>query len=753
MSVEMESVKRVFLEESEDLLEEMERALLVIESDPDDADSVNAVFRAAHTIKGSSGIFGYDDVVSFTHVAESLLDLIREGKLTINEEIIATLLQSGDHMGNLVRYVVENDIVDGNQALPEELQTISAELIGQLNQQMGPFSDSKGEAESHTPVAISDGERTASGEVTVIEGDAKVSNENWHISLRFGLGVYKQGMDPQSFIRYLQRIGEVVSIVTLVDKIPALDEMDAEDCYLGFEISFSSEESKEEIESVFDFVREDCQIRILPPDRLISEYIELIRDLPEEDSLLGEILVKSKVLTERELNSVLNIQKNIGEETGSEPLLGEVLVDAGVVKESVVSEAVEKQQAVRSKKNNEARSVRVDSAKLDALINLVGELVIANSGSYLLAQRSHSPELMEANAVTARLVEEIRDSALHLRMVPIGETFTRFKRVVRDVSRELGKDIDLVINGAETELDKTVVEKIGDPLMHLVRNGMDHGIENPEERLAQDKPATAKLTLSAYHDSGSIVIEVSDDGRGLNAVKLIQKAEEKGLLERNKTLTDKEAFHLIFEPGFSTAEAVTNLSGRGVGMDVVRKNIESLRGTIDIESKLGIGTTMRIRLPLTLAIIDGFLVGVDKTPYVIPLDMVIECVELNDDEELTIDRNYINLRGEVLPFIRLSDMFKHEHKQGLRESIVVVQYGGKKAGIVVDELMGEFQTVIKPLGKIFQHLSGISGSTIIGSGEVAVILDVAALVDLAAGDEALALRTGPKLTENQQQAL
>ena len=723
MSNEMDAAKQGFQVEAEELLEDMEQALLHLENEPGDMDSVNAVFRAAHTIKGTAGVFGFDDVVSFTHVAESLLDMIRDDEIKINDEIIAVLLKAGDHMADLVNFVVEND-----DPTPTDLLETSGALIKILNQCMGKSS------------ASDTAENAIETQDTVVEQvsrneSATAGNDNWHISLRFGLEVLKNGMDPQSFIKYLQRIGNIISITTLVDNVPSLEDIDPEDCYLGFEIGLESEESKESIESVFDFVREDCQIRIIPPNSLISEYISHIQDLPEEDVMLGELLVKSKVLTEKELQNALNVQQVISD-SGKDQPLGEMLVDAGVVDETVVNAAVEKQQTVRSKKKNESRSVRVDSVKLDALINLVGELVIANSSSFLLAERSENPELMEANSITARLVEEIRDSALRLRMVQIGDTFNRFQRVVRDVSRDLGKDIELTIVGAETELDKTVVEKIGDPLMHLVRNSMDHGIESPAERQQNGKPPVGNLKLCAYHDSGSIVIEVIDDGKGLDKDKLIAKALEKGLIKESQALTDQEAYRLIFEAGFSTAAEVTNLSGRGVGMDVVRRNIESLRGTIDVESKVGVGTTIRIRLPLTLAIIDGFLVGVEKSSYVIPLDMVIECVELSEEDRVASrDRNYINLRGEVLPFIRLREMFQHGEAAVDRENIVVVQYAGKKAGIVVDELLGEFQTVIKPLGKIFSQLSGISGSTILGSGDVAVILDVAALVNRAADTE------------------
>ncbi|TXT33829.1 MAG: two-component system chemotaxis family sensor kinase CheA [Comamonadaceae bacterium] len=358
----------------------------------------------------------------------------------------------------------------------------------------------------------------------------------------------------------------------------------------------------------------------------------------------------------------------------------------------------------------------------------MGELIIAGAGASLAAQRAGVPELLETTATLSRLVEEVRDSALDLRMVQIGATFNRFQRVVRDVGKELGKDIQLVISGAETELDKTVVEKIGDPLTHLVRNSMDHGIESAEVRLARGKPAKGTLKLNAFHDAGSIVIEVSDDGGGLNKARILKKAIERGLVSEGQNLTDKEIYHLIFEAGFSTAESVSNLSGRGVGMDVVRRNIAALRGTVDLDSVEGVGSTVRIRLPLTLAIIDGFLVGVGNAVYVIPLDMVVECIELSSEDRNSGDKRYLNLRGEVLPYRRLREHFEVEGALVRRENIVVVRYGEQKAGLVVDRLMGEFQTVIKPLGKVFNLIQGIGGFTILGSGEVALILDVPGLM-------------------------
>jgi two-component system chemotaxis sensor kinase CheA len=386
--------------------------------------------------------------------------------------------------------------------------------------------------------------------------------------------------------------------------------------------------------------------------------------------------------------------------------------------------------AAREGKASENRSIRVDGDKLDTLIDWIGELIIAGAATGSIARQSGLPVLQESALHLAHIVGEIRDQALKLRMVQIGSTFTRFQRVVRDVARETGKDIALEISGAETELDRTLVEGIADPLTHLVRNAIDHGIERPEIRNSRGKPATGTVRLNSYHDAGSVVIEVADDGGGLKRDRILAKAAERGLIAQGQALTDEQTYALIFEPGFSTAEQVTNLSGRGVGMDVVKRNITALRGTVEVESEEGKGTCVRIRLPLTLAIIDGFQVGVGRSHFVIPLDLVEECVEIGpQDESGRLVEHHFSIHGSVLPLIRLREMFDIDHPRGRRQSVVVVRSAGKRVGIVVDELLGELQAVIKPLSKLFSQLQGIGGSTILGSGKVALILDVPGLVE------------------------
>ncbi len=727
----MDELTSVFVQESREQLAEMEAGLLRLEQDPHDADNINAIFRAAHTIKGASGVIECGFIESFTHKVENILDKLRNGEISVSGPLATLLLECCDHMGRLI------DVLEAQQAQPPEDvsnqgEALQVRLTDFLSATEAPPAEEPGAMpiEHESPVEIS--------------GGGVVITDGWHISVRFGPNVLRGGMDPLSFLRYLASLGEILGMETIPDSMPEAEEMDPESCYLGFEIHFQTRASKADIERVFDFVQDECELRILPPNSKISEYLKHIEELPEDNMRLGEMLVRCGALTQAELDEALRQQAALtnNEDAGitegdateghQAPQLGEILVEQKVVQKTLVDAAVGKQAQVTEKKAKESRMIRVQADKLDQLIDLVGELVIAGASTNLLANRSGQTELVEATSILSRLVEDIRDSALQLRMVQIGETFNRFHRVVRDVSKELEKNIELQISGGETELDKSVVEKIGDPLMHLVRNALDHGIEPAAVRMATGKPVQGHVALNAYHDSGSIVIEVSDDGGGLKKERILAKAIEKGLIQQGYNLSDQEIVNLIFEPGFSTMEKVSNLSGRGVGMDVVRRNIQSLRGTVDVTTQEGIGSTFTIRLPLTLAIIDGFLVSVEQASYVIPLDTVVECIELNDQPD---NKHYLNLRGEVLPFLRLREIFGIEGEIPFRENVVVVQFAGQKAGIVVDQLMGEFQTVIKPLGNIFKHLRGIGGSTILGSGEVALILDVQALVQHCANQE------------------
>ncbi|CBL43762.1 predicted chemotaxis protein histidine kinase [gamma proteobacterium HdN1] len=733
---------QAFVIESSELLQDMEDHLLAFSSATSPEESINCIFRAAHTIKETAGLFGIHGVVGFTHVVESVLQRVREGSLPMTDALISLILECKDYISRQIG-AIQDDVV----IMDDGMIATEKGLFDQLCRYMKPGDDTSGVccsieteasagAEESQPAGAQPAEKVrdaALGNPTIeAKDDAQMENENWHISVQFSEDVLRQGMDPAAFLRYLNTIGKIQHIVTHFERIPKADEMDPESCYIGYEINFKTEADKSTIEGVFEFVRDDCQLRIIPPHARASDFITAIQQVESAGHLkLGEILVQCGSLTSAELKRLLGLQKKLNE-GGEKARLGELVVQDQSAHPEVVQAALHRQEQNKHTQVKTNQTLRVDAVKLDHLINLVGELVIAGAGIESGAKELGNSRLLEASLTMARLIEEVRDSSLRLRMVQIGETFNRFQRVVRDISKDLGKQIELEINGRETELDKSVIEKIGDPLTHLVRNAMDHGIEPPEVRRERGKSEIGMVGLNAYHESGSIVIEVSDDGGGLNQKRIFEKAVEKGLVAADAVLTPQQIYQMIFEAGFSTAATVSNISGRGVGMDVVRRNIESLRGSIEIDSEEGIGTKIKVRLPLTLAIIDGFMIGVDESCYVLPLDVVEQCRELSELEQAQCRKNnYINLDGAVLPLIRLRDFFEHHGPAPKRENIVVVKHGARKTGFVVDHLLGELQTVIKPMGPIFGRMRGISGSTILGSGDVALILDTASLVERA----------------------
>ncbi|NEV64876.1 chemotaxis protein CheA [Thiorhodococcus minor] len=710
--------REAFVQEVDELLEAMESALLSLEETPEDPELLHTLFRAMHTIKGTAGVFGFDPIVDFTHRVEGVVDGLRSGERALDEPLIAILLSCRDHTLALVQAVLEG----------EDPSQVSADLLGRGQQLLDRLCPEP-VGDLTAPVASApDGYGAA--KVEKLAG-REAADDYWIISLGFGPDALRNGMDPLSFLRYLGSLGEIVDIATRTDRLPPLADFDPESCYLSFQIGFQSDADKATIEGVFQFAEDDCEIDILPPRSKIEEYLALLDDLPEAQvQRLGEILVKIGALTEKEVAQALAAQA--ADQASARPL-GEILVGRHDIQRSIVEQALDKQEKSKSRVAQEGRYIRVDALRLGQLITQVGELVINTAAMRVAVQRRDTDDLQEVVERVEALVGDIRDNALQLRMVQIGETFSRFRRVVRDVSKELGKEIDLVVTGGETELDKTVVEKLNDPLTHLVRNAMDHGIETPQERLACGKPAKGTLQLNAYHDSGRILVEIRDDGAGLDPQRIRAKAEARGLVEPERNLTPQETFRLIFEPGLSTKDEASSLSGRGVGMDVVRRNIEALRGSIELDSQPGQGTKVSISLPLTLAIIDGFLVGAGGEQYVIPLAQVAECVEIGREQALTHgDRHHVNLRGEVLPYLRLKEFFgiRSGAARKLRESLVVVRVGHAKVGLIVDELHGELQTVIKPLGRVFENLKGVAGATVLGTGDIALILDVQQLTAL-----------------------
>jgi len=591
----MDEILSVFSVEAREQLEAMEAGLMQLEQGDRDPETINAVFRAAHTIKGGSGVVEIHCVEKFTHVLENVLDRLRNGEIEVGGDMISALLAGCDHIGALLTMVQEGETEPG-----EELRKAGDAITDTLRPFLGAAA-----------AAAAGGKEVSAAADVNVERDSRnnATSDCWHISIRFGRDVLRNGMDPLAFLRYLLNLGEVAHMTTLTDGLPQADEMDPESCYLGFEISFRSHATKEAIEKVFDFCRDDCDLHILPPNSKVADFLRLIEALPEETMRLGEILVKSGALTQEELDAGLRQQS--GEKAGAEgepaPQLGDILVRQSTVQPELVEAAAAKQKVVSEKKAAESSLIRVHADKLDQLIDLVGELVIAGASANLLAKKSGEGTLVEATSVLSRLVESIRDSALQLRMVQIGETFNRFHRVARDVSKELGKEIELVINGAETELDKSVVEKIGDPLMHLVRNAMDHGIEPPDVRAARGKPVKGRVELNAFHDSGTRLQQALLN-YATNAVKFteagsitlrcrIDEETDDGIRLRFEVQDtgigiEPEAVARLFA-SFEQADNSTTrkYGGTGLGLSITRRLAQLMGGEAGVESAPGVGST------------------------------------------------------------------------------------------------------------------------------------------------------------------
>ncbi|WP_374422932.1 chemotaxis protein CheA [Chromobacterium sp.] len=680
--------RAIFLEESRELCAALEGALLDPVAFPANAETFNLLLRTAHTIKGSAGTFGHEALVAFAHALESVLERLRGGKITLDDELVSLLLAGNDHLRRMLD-AVEAVAVDAEPDWPD-----GAPLLQRLQLFL-----------------LEDAACAVPGEEAL---DA-AATPCWQLSLRFYPDLFRDGFDPLACLRYLAQLGRLSAVAPVWPPLPEFAELEPTDCLLGLELSLESSASLEQVRDAFEFIAEGSLVGILPPHAPLAAFRALAERLGASIEPQLERWLACGALTPMEAERVREAAW-----LAAEPGAGQPGAAAG------------------KPARGDSHYIRIEAGKLDRLINRVGELVIAAAGTKLIAQMRGDGELLESVAIINELVEGIRDDALTLRMVPVDEVFCRFPRMVREVSRQLGKSIQLTVRGADTEIDKSMVERLTDPLLHLVRNAVDHGLEPAEERRAAGKPETGQLTLNAFHDAGSVVVEIEDDGRGIDRDKVLAKALQRGLVAEGRSLSEPELLHLIFLPGFSTARALSDLSGRGMGLDVVKRNIESLRGEVEIHSRPGLGTTFRLRLPLTLAIIDGFRVEVHESSLVMPLEMMIECVDM-PQAAMERQTRQVNVRGDWLPFVSLRELFGLPPAAG-PEFVVIVHYGDKRAGIVVDRLMGEVQAVIKPLGDIFRSLRGISGSTILGNGKPALVLDVPQLIHHACRRERRRIR-------------
>lgn len=681
-----------FLVEGRELAEELERGLLQLEQGHDrgDAELVNALFRAAHTIKGSAGIVGIESLGRFTHHVETLLDRVRAGEPLLDDVMLTRLLRCVDHIRRLLDLAEAGDTQGLALAGPE------AALLQGLQMPAAPAATAAAVA-----APLADAPR----------------GQGFRVFALFGRDTLRDGIDPASALLYLGERVRVTRRRLLASRVPALQALDPEDCWLALALQ-AEDGTRDTARAAFEFFGEDTLMAVCASGDSPAAVRAALAPLREAAG--------DEMLAPWRAEGLISAAEWQAERPAATPQATPALPGGPTTAAPA------------------ARFLRVPADRLDELVLQVGELVIAGATVDVMARDTRNARLQEAVGQLTGLIDTIQSGTLQLRMVPIGETFGRFQRVVRDVALDLGKQIQLELVGGETELDKAMVERIGDPLMHLVRNAMDHGLETPQERLAVGKPEQGTLRLRAFHDSGSVVVEVSDDGRGLHRGRILAKAVERGIVEDGAALSDHEVHQLIFEPGFSTAEQVTSLSGRGVGMDVVKKSVEALRGTITLSSRPGEGTLVQLRLPLTLAIIDGFMVGVSDTRFILPLDGVVECIELPPDALAEGAPHYLNLRGEVLPYVSLREAFAIEDEPVKRPSVVVVRSGAIKTGLLVDTLHGEIQTVIKPMSRIFRHLRAISGTSILGSGDIALIVDVHQLVQRSVERAARGPATAPQ---------
>lgn len=694
----LDKMNNVFFEEAGELLESLEGNLLSLEEDPENKDIISAVFRAMHTIKGSAGMFGFDAVSKFTHEVETTYDLVRNGSVPVTHELIDLTLRARDHINDLLHNADSKELDEISKVLISEFKKIS---MGTKAEEAEPQPTSK-EVDS-SPVTVQS------------EQTSDSIDKTWRISFKPPETVFCNGTRPLLLVNELVNLG-TATVVPLLDNVPALSEIESEKCYLQWDIILTTTHSKEEIEDVFIFVDGPDVVKLEPINIDVND-----------NKKIGEILIERKVLTEEDLNNLVNKQKR----------LGQLLVDSHLVSEHQVASAlaeqshlkmVSAQHAPEEQKTGTspaAQSIRVSSEKLDQLIDLVGELVTFNARLGQCAQELKMPALITLSEQSERLILSLRDTSMDMRMLPIGTIFSRFRRLVHDLASSMNKKIELITEGAETELDKTVIEKLNDPLVHLIRNSADHGIESPAVRQAAGKNPVGAVTLAAKHAGAFVMITVSDDGAGLDKDKILSKAIERGLVQPGTDIADSEIYDLIFQPGFSTSDKVTAVSGRGVGMDVVKKDIASLGGTVAIETKQGGGTNFILKIPLTLAIIEGMLVQIGANSYVIPLTNIQECLEFHpetDAEGKTC--SHINARGQLLPYINLRSWFEIEGDPPASQQVVVVNDQDSSLGIVVDRVIGNHQTVIKPLGKLYKNIKGLSGSTVLGDGSVALILDI-----------------------------
>jgi len=708
--------REAYREEAFELLNELEEALLELEDNRADNEIIGRVFRALHTIKGSGAMFGFDEIASFTHNVENIYEAIRNGKAEATKPLIDLTLEARDHMRLLLDFGSGDEPAD--EAQGERILAALKEIV---------------------PDEVLEEEKDAGAGEPELEFNLRGGEKTYRISFKPHRNIFLKGINPLFLLDDLRALGRSF-VLAYLSGIPPLEDLSPDDCHVYWDVLLTTGKNENDIRDVFMFVEDEAEISISLIDEggLISEESDYKK--------LGEILVERGTLNASDLEETL----------GKRKLLGEMLVDSGKAPRMAVEAALAEQQFVKDVKKqqkaiDQATTVRVPAEKLDGLVDLVGEMVTMQARLTQIAYGRKDPLLTSISEEVERLTAELHDSAMSIRMVPIGSTFSKFRRLVRDLSQDLGRDINLLMEGAETELDKTVIDRLNDPIVHIIRNSIDHGIEMPEVREAAGKHKQGTIKISALHSGADVLVRIQDDGAGIDTNAVLRRAVDSGLVSADQEMADHDIFNVLFLPGFSTARKVSSVSGRGVGMDVVKRSVEALRGSVECSSRKGLGTTITLRIPLTLAIIEGLLVSVAESMFVMPLSAVEECVELFTEEaHEEYGRSLVNVRGELVPYIKLRERFAIKGQRPRLEQVVIIRHEDKRVGFSVDQVVGEHQTVIKSLSKVYKDIRSISGATILGDGTVALILDLPRLIEDAELMEATAtgrdtgLQAGPE---------